>query len=221
MPDARHDIPSLVELARAAYPDAPMPRRLLLHHRPRICPFHAMLPHVPIGARVLDVGCGAGLLLALLARTRDLGPSVGFDADARMIAIARAMAARSPGAEHLRFEHAAVEEPWPDVRDADVVCLVDVMHHVPVAHQRGLLDDLLERVRPGGRLLYKDIGPHPIFRGAGNRLHDLVVARQWVHELPIAVVDDWAEARGLTPLVASRMNMIWYGHDLRVFEKPA
>ena len=75
-------------------------------------------------------------------------------------------------------------------------------------------------VKPGGIFLYKDMVGRPFWRALANRMHDLVLARQWIHYVPIARIDGWAKDEGLTVERAGRTDRWWYGHELRVFRKP-
>jgi SAM-dependent methyltransferase len=85
--------------------------------------------HVPPGARVLEIGCGGGDLLAAL----EPGSGVGLDLSPGMVALARE---RHP---HLRFEVAA-GEAFELGESFDYIVLSDLM---PFAHD---LLALLERV---------------------------------------------------------------------------
>jgi SAM-dependent methyltransferase len=224
-PDRRlvaHRPAALVSLARTIYADGPAVRRGMMGLRPYICPFHRLIDLVPEGASVLDVGCGCGLFLGLLAATGRRPRGVGFDVSACAIPTARQMAVRLREAEvaaDLRFERVGIDDPWP-AGPFDVVSVIDVMHHVPRLRQEGLFQAAYDAVRPGGLLLYKDIGPRPLWRAWANRLHDLLVAREWIHLLPDAVVLGWGRARGLELLRRERINALWYGHDLLVFRRP-
>ncbi len=92
--------------------------------------------------RVLDVGCGNGLLLGRLRGRFD--EVLGVDADAAMAAIA---AERFAGDLAVTVRHARFEEVDGTF---DAVTMVAVLHHLPLEaalrHAAGLLT-------PGGRLL--------------------------------------------------------------------
>jgi SAM-dependent methyltransferase len=92
--------------------------------------------------RVLDVGCGAGLLLSRLRGSFD--EVLGVDADAAMAAISTERFAGAPtvSVRHSRFE---------DVDGTfDAITMVAVLHHLPLEAALRHASELLE---PGGRLL--------------------------------------------------------------------
>ena len=197
--------------ARALFPRGP----ILQRWRPWICPFAEIIAEVPPGSRVLDVGCGAGLLLGLLARSGRLASGVGFDASGAAIAAAQRMKEVLGDRAELEFTRRDAAVAWPEGR-FDVVCLVDVLHHVPVASQRRVVAEAAGRVAAGGRLVYKDMCRRPRWRALANRTHDLLLARQWIHEAPIEDVDRWCAEAGLAVSRRERINMLWYGHDLLI-----
>lgn len=210
----------LHRLARGLFPSGTgsLTFRLLQHYRPFICPFDALIPLIPADSRVLDVGCGGGLWLGLLAATGRLAEGVGFDSSTSAISLAQQMRVPASHAGKLRFEHRGVQDPWPDGL-FDVVSIIDVMHHVPLAHQAQVIDLAASRVAQGGLLIYKDMCRRPAWRALANRAHDLVMARQWIHYAPVEKVSTWAVSAGLRCQHAGSLPRWWYGHELRVFVK--
>lgn len=94
------------------------------------------------GARILEVGCGTGSNLALLAR---YGAVEGIEPDAE----ARAFAAERSG-----FPVAGGMLPGgAEIEDGryDLVALFDVLEHIP--DDEGVLAELAAKLAPGGRLL--------------------------------------------------------------------
>lgn len=208
----------LSEIAQRVFRKGPLLLRRLQHYRPFICPFGELLSLVPPGSSVLDVGCGGGLWLALLRETGRLARGVGFDSSRRAIELARTISpsARFAGTP-LEFHHLPAEDPWPP-GEFDVVSIVDVLHHVPRNVAPALFKLAMERVKPGGILLYKDIYPGS-WRSVCNRMHDLALARQWINLVPTARVIGWAQDAGFRLRSTREINTWWYGHVLCVFEK--
>lgn len=97
------------------------------------------------GTRVLDVGCGGGLLAEALAAR---GATVtGIDMAPAMIETARLHAAESGLAIDYRLQDAA-ELALQQPHSFDVVCCMEMLEHV--AEPGAFLDVLARLTRPGG-----------------------------------------------------------------------
>jgi 2-polyprenyl-3-methyl-5-hydroxy-6-metoxy-1,4-benzoquinol methylase len=212
------DRSEVLRAARVLFDQGPLVMRTMQHLRPHICPFEALLRVVPRGASVLDVGCGSGLFLGLLRYFDYDVNGFGFDSSRPAIQCAQAMAKRHGGGA-IRFEQIAAGDRWPEGA-YDVVSLIDVMHHIAPASQQSAFRAAYERVAPGGILLYKDVSDSPFHLAAANRLHDLVIAREWISYVPVATVEKWATSLGMTMEQPSSHRRLWYQHDLRVFGIP-
>jgi 2-polyprenyl-3-methyl-5-hydroxy-6-metoxy-1,4-benzoquinol methylase len=210
---------ALASIAQQIYTKGPLLTRTLQHWRPYICPFDLVIVEVPAGSFVLDIGCGGGLLLGVLARTRRISGGVGFDFSADAIRVAAAMTEELGEDCDLKFFHLSALDEWPD-GDFKVITMIDVMHHVPIGAQRDVFRRAAARLQPGARLVYKDIAPRPRWRAWANTVHDLVLARQWVHYISMADVIQWAEKDGLVLERAYQVNRLWYGHHFAVFTRP-
>ncbi len=119
--------------------------------------------------RVLDIGCGQGLLTSWLLAAREAGqgsqwpagwPAAPAPAQVHGIELMahdvdRAMRALQPAVQAGRASFVAADMCHADFGQADAVVILDVLHYVPIAAQ----DDVLRRVRaalpPGGVLLLR------------------------------------------------------------------
>lgn len=214
---------ALARLARDLYTEGPYLMRKMMHFRLVICPLERLLPHVPPGSSVLDAGCGAGAFLAFLASTVPGISGTGFDFSRPAIQTALRMverAKRNGRPFDLRFEQLQPGSPWP-AGPFDVVSLVDVLHHVPVSEQKNVIQQAMETVKPGGILLYKDLASRPRFDAFLNRMHDLILARQWIHYVPAGDVERWAAEGGFRLEFSENVSRLWYNHELRIFRKPS
>ena len=184
-----------------------------------IAPFDELIDAVPDGARLLDVGCGGGLFLALLALKERIASGTGFDASATAIHAATAMKARHPSGKLLNFRCLDVDAPWPE-GPFDVVSLIDVMHHMPEKQRAGVVHRAAKCLKPGGILLYKDMASRPLWCKAANILHDLVLARQWITHVPFAEMCAWAKDAELSLEEGpASKRRFWYMHEPAVFRK--
>ncbi|MBI4714979.1 MAG: methyltransferase domain-containing protein [Nitrospirae bacterium] len=108
------------------------------------------------GERVLDVGCGTGVLTRLAARTvGSEGSVVGIDPYPKMIQIARENAL-AEGCD-IEFKLAAIENlPFEENR-FDCVLSSHMIHHLPPDLKLQGLGEVFRVLRPGGRLVVVDI----------------------------------------------------------------
>jgi 2-polyprenyl-6-hydroxyphenyl methylase/3-demethylubiquinone-9 3-methyltransferase len=151
------------------------------------------------GSRVLDVGCGGGLLAEALARA---GARVtGIDLAPAMIEVARLHAAESALAVDYRLSSAeavAAAEP----AGFDVVTCMEMLEHVPAP--AAMTATLAQLLRPGGALFVSTIN-----RNLRSFLLAIVGAEYVLNLIPRgtheyerlirpAELARWARAAGLT-----------------------
>jgi 2-polyprenyl-3-methyl-5-hydroxy-6-metoxy-1,4-benzoquinol methylase len=211
----------LMALASELFSCSPADVRLMQRFRPRICPFQPLLLHLQPGMRLLDIGCGNGLFAGLAAVLRGPLEIAGVDVNPRAIEAARAMARQKKVTDSqstLRFVLAEDPAGWPQ-EQYDAVSMIDVLHHIPPRAKESFLLEAFARVRPGGMLLYKDMVSQPLWRVFANRLHDLVLARQWVQTVPLAEVRRWLESAGALVVETSSENRLWYGHEFLICKR--
>ena len=193
--------------------------RALAALRPLIARLDRRVAFIPDDPRVLDIGCGTGVLLFLLHRQGALREGVGIDINGAAIAAAQRVA--QGGMAPIVFQRCTGLRDWP-VAQFDVVLMVDVLHHVPRPLRRPMIEAALARVGAGGRFIYKDMCRRPVPRRLWNQVHDLLLARQVVFVEPIEHVLGWAAAAGFVSMASERyVGAGLYGHELEVLQRQA
>ena len=118
--------------------------------QPGVVKVSETLPHK---ARLLDIGCGNGLLAAHLYRNGHTGPYTGIDTSSNLVEIARSL--EIPIAQ---FHTADLADPgWAaDLPDGgfDYIFCFAVMHHLPGEKLRlDLLEQVNRLLSPDGRFI--------------------------------------------------------------------
>ncbi len=131
--------------------------------RRRIQPgVHRVMESLPVGGRLLDLGCGSGALALELDRRWQTGSYLGLDSSAVLLAQARAaLRAAPPGGVDIRFARADLADAaWVEQAAAlpfEVALAFAVLHHLP-SHdlRRRVLGDLNQLLPPGGVFIHSE-----------------------------------------------------------------
>ncbi|MFC5141588.1 class I SAM-dependent methyltransferase [Actinomycetospora rhizophila] len=126
----------------------------------------------PPGGRVLEIGCGTGNVLAVMARRHPDAELVGLDPDPAALARART---KLPAT--VRLEQGFADAlPLPDDH-VDRVLSSLMFHHLPADDRPGVLREVRRVLRPGGTVHIVDMegerSTGVVARAAGAAMHAL------------------------------------------------
>jgi 2-polyprenyl-3-methyl-5-hydroxy-6-metoxy-1,4-benzoquinol methylase len=151
--------------AIALYGDAPRGDRFHVRLRWWTCPFAAVEAAVPAAGRVLEVGCGHGLLSLYLALRSPDRIVTGVDIDEHKIALAKGAAGRL-GSDGPDVSFAVVEPDGFADGSFDAIVIADVLYLLRADARRELLARCVEHLGPGGVLIVKETDRVPRWKGA-------------------------------------------------------
>ena len=166
---------------------------------------------------LVDVGCGQGLMLAILAEVRGAivrGQWQGADVPLfdRLVGIelrpkVAAMARTALDGEADILDTDVRDAPIPP---ADVVLLFDVLHLMTAADQQALLASLARALKPGGVMLVREADASAGWRFTavrlGNRIKALAV-RRWGQRFHFRSRAEWLALFGALGLQADARPM--------------
>lgn len=155
------------------YKDASFGTRLYITIKLRICPLLEVETYFPERGTVLDLGCGNGFFSSLLKLGSPRRTVVGMDLDPRKIAQARRLETRLGGLSFAEGNITEAAYPGP----VDIVSLIDVLYLIPHDLQERILRRAYDALRPGGRLLLKDMDTRPRRKYAWNFFQETVAVK--------------------------------------------
>ena len=118
--------------------------------------------YLPEKGEILDVGCGFGLFSLYYALENPQRRLFGVDLSSRRIQMAR-KAAQLLGVDNVEYSVGDAAS-WRPESSYDAIYLIDLMHHLPRDSVRGLVSALRRSLRPGGRLIVKDVDSQPAWK---------------------------------------------------------
>lgn len=144
--------------------------------RAAAAPLGGVVGEVPAEGRVLDWGCGHGLV-ALAVALGGAGLVVdAVDIDAAKLAVGRSAASEAGVAGRVTFR--PIGAAWrPDPVSFDAVVLADVAYLHDDATIAEMVGAAAAAVRPGGRLVIKDVATTPRWKHRFATLQEQIVVR--------------------------------------------
>lgn len=141
---------SEVRYLAVCYRKASLQTRTHVYGRWVLCPFDRILENLPQDGDHLDIGCGHGVLLALMRRRSSSQRLKGIDVSCQKIEQARRV--RSPD---ISFEVGDVRALGP--ASFDSISVVDVLYLLSLSQRLDFLRACYFALRPGGVLVVKEV----------------------------------------------------------------
>ncbi len=190
---------------------------LKIKYRSLICPFISLIKKVQPGEKVGDVGCGSGQFLLLLTEFAQPSYLFGIEISPKLINNAQNLFSNLPGQKYSFSEYDGKNFP-DELSNMDTIFLIDVLHHVPPKSQEDFIKGLAYTMKPGARLILKDInGRSPLV--LFNKFHDLIFAREIGNEIGIKKAARLLTENGLTIIEQEKRVMYVYPHYTIVAKK--
>jgi len=192
------------------FEDAPRGDRFHVRARWWTCPLPAVERQVPTSGRILEVGCGHGLLSFYLALTDARREVHGIDIDRHKIALAERAASRlAPGEASVAFT--AVEPGEMPDGPFDGIVVNDVLYLMSAEQRRRVLDDCVERLAADGVLVVKELDVSPRWKYVIGHLQELVATKVLSYtqgdRVEIAPMREFAEQLDAAGLVTQSMRV--------------
>lgn len=165
--------------------------------RAETCPLDNVIMRVPNGGRVLDLGCGHGLVSMAMALDDPTRTVVGVDLDHNKIAEAQRVAGALP-IEFVQGDGSVPPGPW------DAITIIDVLYLLGPERSRELIQRSVSELSAGGRLLVHNSDSAPRWKWWIALLQEYVSVRLTritkgakIRFLSQTDIDTWMREAGL------------------------
>ena len=145
--------------------------RLFIGLRLRMLPLAELDALLPRECKILEMGCGYGLLANYLSLASGGRRLMGTDISEKRISAAKKAADGNP---NLLFGVSDMSAATGGEK-YDAVVIIDSLHYFTPAMQRGILSGACRALNPGGMLIFRDIDADGTWKFAWNRLHERIM----------------------------------------------
>ena len=171
--------------------------------------------YLPAEGPILDIGCGFGLFSLYYAQLLPAASFRGLDLNPRRVGLA-AEAARRLGLANAAYAVGDARSYRADGAYAGAYML-DIVHHVPPESVPPLFAELYRALRPGGRLIVKDVDTQPAYKRWFTHALDLAMSpRGIIHYWPAGALQAALQDTGFRVYRHLMVDVLPYPHVLFV-----
>lgn len=192
--------------------------KLKIKYRPIICPFDKLIALIGNKKSMFDIGCGSGQFCSLIANFTSVTKIKGVEINERLVNNANEINSDFVGRKELVFSVFDGKTLPEDIKNYEIVYLIDVIHHVPKDQQTNFIKEIYNKMNTGSTLIFKDINAsHPFV--FFNKIHDLVFAGEIGHELAYSKVRELLLSIGFTIEESFKQTTFVYPHYFIICRK--
>ena len=192
--------------------------KLKIKYRPIICPFNDLIDFARDKKSVFDIGCGSGQFCALIAMFTDVKKIMGIEINDRLIKNANQVNEEFRENKTLKFEIFDGKIIPDEIKDYELIYMIDVFHHIPLANQAEFMAQVYKKMSPGATLVFKDIDAGSVLVLC-NKLHDLVFAGEIGKEMSFKTGVNMLQKIGFKIRSQFKKTVFVYPHFFIICEK--
>lgn len=193
--------------------------KMKIKYRPIICPFIDLINYASNTDSVFDIGCGSGQFCALIAKYTGVKKIMGIEISETLVSNALQVNEEFKNQKEMVFKVFDGKTIPDDIANYSVVYMIDVFHHIPPAQQADFMKQLFSKMKPGARLIFKDIDAgSPLV--VCNKIHDMVFAGEIGKEISHHVAKKMLSGIGFNIKESYKKTVFVYAHYFVICEKP-
>ena len=181
--------------------------KIYLKIRPIILPVKTIKKIVKPRAKILDLGCGKGLIANEI---KDFEIYTGVD-------IKVPINTKKKKIQYIEDDCNSFIKN--DLKKFDKFIIIDLIHHIEKSKQKIFLDNLINSTKKDDILLIKDILPRNFIYGIWNKLHDLILSRQLVNYFDFKGFQDSLSTKNIRLINSFHKRIFLYDHYFLIIQK--
>ena len=176
--------------------------------RKLIYPYNTVLKYIPVGAIILDIGCGDSHIMNDNKKINFISYT-GIDPKIK----------KEFQINNIKILRQTIEENLEKINSFNCVIMIDVMHHIKKNQQKLIINTILRKLSPGAIFIYKDISTRNKFLGAMNFLHDLLYNFNIIN---------YFNSKKIIKIISNDKNfsykhfykrILWFDHEFLIIKK--
>jgi len=183
--------------------------------RKRICPFKIIVDYIPPQTKILDLGCGNGIIYKYFLKNSNFISYTGIDNDKKKI-----KKLQSLNTNKITFLNNNLEEIINIIKNYDCILMIDVMHHLNKKNQKKIIENILKNMKKNSTLIYKDISNKNPIKSLLNRIHDFFFNFQVINYYELKKIISFAKNNlKIKDLKIFIIQVLWYDHEFLIINK--
>jgi len=183
--------------------------------RKRICPFDIVLKNIPTQQKILDIGCGNGIIYKYYLKKLKYISYTGIDNNKKSI-----IKLNNLKTKKAIFLNKDVKEITNDIAKYDCILMIDIMHHLKINQQKKIIENILLKMKNGSTLIYKDISNRNFIKSLINRFHDLIFNFQFINYYDSKKIINFARKQlNIKDIKEFNIDLFWYEHEFLIIHK--
>ena len=147
-----------------------IPKKIYFKLRALILPIDKIICQIPVEAKILDLGCGKGLVLNYLKKYKSY-TGVDLNLSSNKVKINKVNFVKDDCVNYINQR----------LDQFDTFLIIDLLHHLNSDSQLNFLKDLLNKIKKNDTIIIKDIQPKNLLTKFWNSFHDLIISKQIIN----------------------------------------
>ena len=180
-----------------------------------ICPFDIIFENIPKNSKILEIGCGKGVLYRNFLINKNFSFFKGVDVDKNSISFLNYY-----NKDNVKFRNKGLEDILIEINKFNCVLLVDVLHHIKKNFQEKAIRTIIDNLEDGSVFIYKDISNKNKLKGLLNYLHDLILNKDFINYYKTSKIIEYLnQNNGKYKYTYFTITKFWYDHDFLIIQK--